>query len=105
MIHKIITDKNYRKSLKIYAKENGFTQDFTLEELINDADFFVDNCEGIWKVQDRENLVTELDDTKDIRIQLRESNVTYIEVIEALLAERKSLLAEINDLKNENLEE
>ncbi len=101
MIHKIITDKNYRKSLEIYAKENGFTQDFTLEELINDTDFFVDNYEGIWKVQDRENLVTELDDTKDIRIQLRESNVTYIEVIKALLAERKALLSEINDLKNE----
>ena len=71
MIHKIITDKNYKKSLKIYAEENGFTQDFTLDELIKDSDFFTYNCEGIWKVQDREKLVTELDDTKDIRMQLK----------------------------------
>lgn len=105
MIHKIITDKNYKKSLKIYAEENGFTQDFTLDELIKDSDFFTYNCEGIWKVQDREKLVTELDDTKDIRMQLKASNVTSVEVIKALLAERKSLLAEINDLRDENFEE
>lgn len=103
MIHKFFTRKNFKKAVIGLAKEHGcvgpggLTKREALEQWVD----LIGDYDEIHEYAERSSLLIEIDDEKDIKTQLKDINFTYIEIIKALLNERKILLEDIDCLYNQ----
>lgn len=99
MIHTFYTDKNFKEAILGFAKSYGsFDDGWTKEEILEENDYYNEFHKEINRYAERNNLFVNIDDEKNIEEQLKELNVTYSEIIEALLKDRQSLITENNYL-------
>lgn len=103
MIHELIIPRHLKKAAMIYdMKECGLTKKEAENQ--NPWESF-DESGGfdgpIYKYMKDNNMIVIIDDTKDVRTQIRESDVTIDEILEALFRDRKDLLEALNDSEKE----